>query len=280
MPKFLAILFIITSLFSSSMVMANDAQSNSLPDAKQLIQTALESWRGKSSFSQVRMIVHRPEWQRESVMQGWTQDMDKSLIRFLEPARDAGNATLKLDQKMWLFTPKLNRVTQLPSSMMSQSWMGSDFSYNDLAKSDQILTDYTASILDVKSAANGLKIYHIQLIPKANAPVVWGKEVLRIREDGLLLSETFYDQNQKKVKSLYTLTEATLNKKPYPVKMRMVTYTKTDEWTEIITEKLWLDLTLPPSLFTETFLKSPRPWTPNSPSELIHNTRPVEEDLP
>ena len=252
--------------------------------AENLITKALESWRGKSSFSQTEMTIHRPDWQRTTTLEGWTQGMDKSIIRFIQPAKDAGNATLKLNNEMWLFTPRLNRVTKLPASMMSQSWMGSDFSYNDLAKSDQILTHYTAKIThQFKSEPKDpLTIYQIELLPKINAPVVWGKEVLLIREDGLLLSEVFYDQNFNRVKTLYCLQMSLVDQKAFPIKMRMQQNNKQDHWTEITTTQVWLDLTPPSNVFSQTFLKSPQPWQPKQPSDLtqpIIRLQPIEVQL-
>lgn len=277
--RYLLLCFFSLSLLATSSAYADTDSDTPLPNATHLIKQALETWRGKSSFSQVRMVIHRPDWQRDSAMQAWTKDMDKSLIRFIEPSKDAGNATLKLDKNMWLYTPKLHRVSKLPNSMMGQSWMGSDFSYNDLAKSDQILTEYSAEITRAftDSQFPNQNIYQLELFPKPNAPVVWGKEVLLIREDGLLLTETFYDQNFAIVKQLVTLQESVIDNKPYPVKMRMQKHGQPDHWTEIITEKLWFDLPMPANTFTQTYLKSPRKWQPDSPSQLSDSIVDIQQ---
>jgi len=102
------------------------------------------------------MIVHRPDWQRTMSMRSWTRGSDDALIIFTSPAADAGNSTLKLDQSMWMFTPKINQVIKLPASMMAQSWMGSDFSYNDLARSDQIVNHYTHTLINTEKAEDSL----------------------------------------------------------------------------------------------------------------------------
>ncbi|MBF6057758.1 MULTISPECIES: outer membrane lipoprotein-sorting protein [Thiomicrorhabdus] len=235
------------------------------PTAKTLIQQALELWRGKSSYSEISMEIHRPEWQRKMSMIGWTEGLDRSLIRFTYPPKDAGNATLKLDEEMWLFTPKLQRITKLPTSMMSQSWMGSDFSYNDLSKTDQILKYYDASIDKTENDENGNTLYHLTLIPHQNAPVVWGKETLIIRADGLLLNETFYDQTGKAVKSMQTLQIMQVSGRPYPKVMRMTRSDKPDQWTQVVTDAVWFDLQLPSYLFTQSNLKTPRPWSAPKP---------------
>jgi len=192
-------------------------------------------------------------------MQGWTRGQEDALIRFTAPAKDAGNATLKLGQSMWIFTPKLNQVIKLPASMMAQSWMGSDFSYNDLAKSDQIINDYTHTLVNTQQQ-DGHTVYTIDSVPKPNAPVVWGKEQLWIRDDYIMLEEAFFDQDMKVVKRMRTLKIAPLGGRPYPVVMRMTTEVEKDHWTELNYQQGFFDLKLQDYLFTLSNLRNPRPW--------------------
>ena len=103
--------------------------------ATALVNGALDMMRGNSSYTEMTMRIKRPTWERSSSIVGWSRGQEDSLIRFTAPARDSGNALLKLGDKMWTYPPKLNRSIRLPYSLMSQSWAGSDFSYNDLASS-------------------------------------------------------------------------------------------------------------------------------------------------
>ena len=103
-------------------------------DAAAIIKAAMDQWRGTTSHSTMSMTIHRPDWERTMVMEGWTAGEKKSLVRVLEPKKDAGNGTLLIDNNMWTFSPKVNRVIKIPSSMMNQSWMGSDFSNKDIAR--------------------------------------------------------------------------------------------------------------------------------------------------
>ncbi len=230
------------------------------PNPTALIKAAIDHWRGQSSYTEVAMTIHRPDWERTSAMRGWTRGEKDALIRFTKPAKDAGHATLKLGDAMWMFTPKLNRVLKLPFSMMAQSWMGSDFSYNDLAKSDQVLYNYSHRLLSTESQGEHT-IYTIEAIPQPAAPVVWGKEILKIRDDHVLIEENFFDQDMKPVKQLVTRNIAPLgNKTAYPIQMRMITLDKLDHWTEINTLIGHFDLDLPNYLFTQSNLRNPRPW--------------------
>lgn len=229
--------------------------------AAQIIEASLDLWRGDTSYSVTEMTIHRPTWQRDMRLEGWTRGMKDSLIRFVYPPRDADNATLKLDNEMWIFTPKLNRVTKLPASMMTQSWMGSDFSYNDLARSDQTLEHYTHTLVETRQQDDH-KVYIIEAIPKPNAPVVWGKEVAKIRGDYVMLENVFYDQSMQEVKRLQTLKIEDIDGRPFPTVMRITNADKPDHWTEIRTSQVLIDIDLPDYLFTLANLQRPRPWKP------------------
>lgn len=229
--------------------------------AAEIIEASLNLWRGDTSYSVTEMTIHRPTWQRDMRLEGWTRGMKDSLIRFIYPPRDADNATLKLDNEMWIFTPKLNRVTKLPASMMTQSWMGSDFSYNDLARSDQTLENYTHTLVETREQ-DGHNVYIIEAIPKANAPVVWGKEVAKIRDDYVILENVFYDQSMQEVKHLQTLKIEDIDGRPFPTVMRISNADEPEKWTEIRTSQVLIDIDLPDYLFTLANLQRPRPWKP------------------
>lgn len=230
------------------------------PTATDLVREAVDYWRGDTSYMDIEMTVHRPDWERVLAMTGWTRGREDALIRFTAPARDAGNATLKVGPAMWIFTPKLNQVIKLPASMMAQSWMGSDFSYNDLAKSDQIVNEYTHELI-ATNEADGHTEYTIESTPKPDAPVVWGKQRIRVRDDFVLLEEAYFDQDMQLVKRLETRTVGPLGGRPYPVVMRMTDLTEDGRWTELHYRDGNFDLELPEYLFTRSNLSNPRPWT-------------------
>jgi outer membrane lipoprotein-sorting protein len=226
-------------------------------DARSIVKGALDYWRDTSSFVEIAMTVHRPDWERNSLMKSWTRGEKDALVRFVEPAKDAGSATLKLGDDMWIFTPRLSRVIKLPFSMMAQSWMGSDFSYNDLAKSDELLLHFDDRVVS-EEEDDGHKVYVIEATPHANAPVIWGMETVRIRDDHLLLEETFFDQDQKPVKRLKATKIGPLGGKIHVTRMRMEQLEKAGHWTDITYRRAKFGLALPPSLFSLANLRNPR----------------------
>lgn len=250
----------VASWIMGAILSAGTAGAAETPKPADLVKDAIDYWRGNTSYMTVEMTVHRPEWERSLSMTGWTRGREDALIRFTAPAKDAGNATLKVGPSMWIFTPKLNQVIKLPASMMAQSWMGSDFSYNDLAKSDQIVDEYSHELI-ATSQTNGHEEYTIESIPKPDAPIVWGKQRLRIRDDFVLLEEAFFDQDMQLVKRLEATMIGPLGGRPYPVIMRMTDLGEEDHWTELHYREAVFELELPEYLFTLSNLSNPRAWT-------------------
>lgn len=237
------------------------AQTPPVPDttdAHAILKAAFDYWRGSTSRAEIAMTVHRADWERTSVMSSWTRGDKDALVRFTEPAKDAGSATLKLGDDMWIYTPKLDRVLKLPYSMMAQSWMGSDFSYSDLAKSDDLLVHYDLSLAG-KEERDGHTVYVVDAVPHPDAPVIWGKQTVRVRDDHLLLEEIFYDQDLVAVKKLTATAIGPLGgKKTYVTMMRMEKSDEPDDWTDIEYRGAEFDLKLPSSLFTVGNLRNPR----------------------
>jgi len=170
-------------------------------DARQIVREAWDQVRGLSSYGEITMTIHRPSWERSFSMRAWTRGEKHSLVRVTAPKKDAGNGTLMIDNSMWSYSPKVNRVIKVPSSMMGQSWMGSDFSNKDVSRADDIVDQYEHT-LSGQEEHDGHLVHVIESVPHEDAAVVWGKEVLRVRDDQVLLSEEFYDQEGVLVKKL------------------------------------------------------------------------------
>lgn len=227
------------------------------PDVEAILRSAFDNWRAKSSTSEVSMTVHRPDWERSMKMKAWTRGDDDALVRFTAPAKDAGNATLKTGDDTWIFNPKLNQVIKLPASMLTQSWMGSDFSYNDLSKADDVLTEYTHKLIDTVQSDDHT-IYTIEALPKPGAPVVWGKLVVKVRDDGVMLGETYLDQDMKVVREMTTEKVGPIGGREYPVVMIMRPAGEPEKWTQIETTSGEFNISLPGYIFTLSNLQNPR----------------------
>ena len=227
------------------------------PDAAQLIREAMDHWRGLTSYSDMTMTIHRPDWERSMTMRSWSKGDKLSLVRVVEPKKDAGNGTLTNDNNMWTFTPRINRIIKVPSSMMSQSWMGSDFSNKDISKSTDIIDQYDHELV-AREERDGHIYYTISSVPHEDAAVVWGKEVLTVRDDYVMIEQQFWDQDGVLVKSMKTLEVAEMGGRAVARVMRMGKVDTPGEWTQLTENFIEFDLDLPENLFTLSNLRNPR----------------------
>ena len=226
-------------------------------EAREIVRVTIEQWRGTSSHGAFTMTIHRPDWERSMSMRSWTRGDKDSLVRVTEPPRDADNATLTIDNNMWSFSPRVNRVIKMPSSMINQSWMGSDFSNNDITRGNEILNEYEHTLVEIDDQ-DGHEIYVIESIPNEDAAVVWGREILRIRDDYILIEHSFYDQDDVLVKSLESLEIGERGGRMVATRQRMARVEMEDEWTEIYVEEMEFGVELSDGLFTLSNLRNPR----------------------
>jgi len=226
-------------------------------DATQIVRDAIDHWRGLTSYTVMTMVIHRPDWERSMTMEAWTKGEDHSLVRVIEPKKDRGNGTLTDKNSMWTFSPKVNRVIKVPSSMMGQSWMGSDFSNKDISRVDDIIDLYDHTILET-IVVDDVTAYRIESIPHEDAAVVWGSEVLTIREDHVVLEHAFYDQDGELVKALTSLEIGEMGGRTIAKRQRMIKTDEPDEWTEIAVDEVQYEIELKDSLFTLSNLRNPR----------------------
>jgi len=244
-------------LFLISLSMLVFSQPAVAQSARDIIKAAIDNFRGLTSYSEAIMIIHRPDWERSMEMKIWTQGTDKSLVRITAPKKDIGNGNLLIDDDMWSYSPKINRVIKIPSSMATQSWMGSDFSNNDVSRADDIIDKYQHTLLKT-SNHEGMKLYTIESIPHEDAPVVWGREVLEVREDYVMLSHAFYDQDNLLVKTLETHDIKHIDGRNVATIERMTKADNREEWTEFRMANIKFDINIPINTFTLSSLRNPR----------------------
>jgi outer membrane lipoprotein-sorting protein len=226
-------------------------------DARSILKSAFDNWRADSSHAVTEMTIKRSNGTRSLTMESWTLGDDKALVRFTQPARDAGNATLQLGSSTYVFNPKLNQVIKLPASAMTQSWMGSDFSYNDLSRSQKVVEDYTHKLIGT-TTSSGKKVSIIESTPKKGKPIVWGKQVISVRSDGVLTKVEYFDQLGKRVRVMKADKIATLSGRPYPVVMTMKTDAKPGQFTRVTTKTADFNQSIPAHIFTKSNLQNPR----------------------
>jgi outer membrane lipoprotein-sorting protein len=148
-------------------------------NAKEIVKRADDKMRGKTSQAEMVIKTTRPTWTREMTVKTWMKGSGYAMILILSPVKDKGTVFLKRKKEVWNWLPTLERSIKLPPSMMSQSWMGTDFTNDDLVKESSVVEDYDHSVLG-DTLIFEKDCYIIQMIPKPAAAVVWGKLIVCI----------------------------------------------------------------------------------------------------
>ena len=226
--------------------------------ATEIVQKADNVYRGLSNRSQMSMTMVRPTWERTVTMKSWSKGDDYAMVYVLSPARDKGQVFLKRGNDLWHWVPSIARLVKMPPSMMSQGWMGSDVSNDDIMRQSSLVTDYTHRLLAPESKA-GLACYKIELLPKPDADVVWGKIVLWIATNNfLMLQSEYYDEDGFLV---HTITGADIKQmggRTVAARMEFVPADEPGNKTVIVIQSIEFDVDIPDSFFSQQNMKSVR----------------------
>lgn len=218
--------------------------------AREIIARSEETMRGKSSEATLIIKTIRPGWNREMRIRAWMKGTDHSMILITSPARDKGIVFLKRGKEVWNWMPSIEKVIKLPPSMMSQSWMGTDFTNDDLVKESSILTDYTHSFSG-DTTIDGRSCYKITLLPKDEAAVVWGRLLTCIDKERLIQLHTrFYDEDNVLVNTMNATDVKLMDGRMIPTRLEMIPADKKNQRTEMMYEKVLFDRPIETSFFS------------------------------
>ena len=246
------LLIIITTLVLAVLLLAGEAPD---PRAEALARKIDELYRSRTSYAQLEMEIVTPDWKRTLIIKAWTLGQDKTLIRILEPKKEAGVGTLRLGNEMWNYLPKTDKVIKIPPSMMMSSWMGSDFTNDDLVKEFTFVDDFIFRLTTPPEAEKG-KLY-LECRPKPGVPIVWDRIVIAVEEAGTLpVWQKFYDEKGR-VARLMTYSEVkTFGRRTVPSVMEMVPQTKEGYRTVMRYKDVQFDLALKDDIFSLRTLQS------------------------
>ena len=243
--RFLRLLVLSVGLGLFSPAFATDEQR-----AREIVDRVDRLLRGDSSRGIVTMQIVTENWQRSLTMQILSQGTQNALVRIQQPKKEAGTATLKVDNNIWNYLPKVSRTIKIPSSMMMASWMGSHFTNDDLVKDSQLVRDYFLEIA-FEGDREGAPVYEFLLTPRPEAPVVWGKIELEVRQDDLMPTwQRYYDEDGTLMRELRFSAYTTLGGRLVPARMVMQPQDKPQEQTVIVYDDLEFDIPIAADTFS------------------------------
>ncbi len=223
--------------------------------ARDIVQKMDELYRSDSSKALMEMEIVTPHWQRTLKMQVWSQGMDKTFIRILEPKKERGMGTLRVENEMWNYLPKTNKVIKIPPSMMMSSWMGSDFTNNDLVREYTFVDDYDFEMTEIENPEPG-RLY-LKCIPHEGLPIVWGHIIVAVRsEDYLPVWQKYYDEKGELAREMFYREIKTFDDRTIPSVMELIPAAKEGHKTIIRYLEAEFDIQIDESVFTLRNLRS------------------------
>jgi len=228
-------------------------------DAREIIIKADEKMQGEeTSRTTMTMKIIRPTWDRTIVFKSWTKGRDYSLALVTSPPKEKGQTFLKRENEMWNWNPTINRLIKLPPSMMSQGWMGSDFSNDDLLKESSIVVDYNHKIIG-KEMVSDWDCYIIELIPLEDAAVVWGKIIKWISvEEYLQLKSEYYDEDGYLIKTELASDIKTMDGRIIPSRFELIPEEEEGNKTVVILDEVKFNEPISDSFFSQQNMKQVR----------------------
>lgn len=225
----------------------------------EILRSVDDLWRGRSSEALVSMEVVTAHYTRTITMQAWSEGTEKTLVRIVEPKKERGTATLKAGDSVYTYLPKTDRTIRLTSGMMMGSWMGSHFTNDDLVKESRLVDDYRGVVL-FEGERDGRETVDFELIPKPDAPVVWGKIAVTlyrhpVSRQWLPESQVYYDEDLAPVRTMVFSDVVELGGRLLPAVMLVRPVDKPDEHTKLVYRKMRFDVPLPADLFSLASLR-------------------------
>lgn len=226
--------------------------------ALDIVKIADEKNRGETMTGEMSMTIVRPKWERTISMKSWSKGDKYFMIYITAPAKEEGQVFLKVDKEMWNYVPTISRMIKIPPSMMMQSWMGSDFTNDDLVKQSSIVVDYDHNLLGTETVRE-MECYKIELIPHEDAAVVWGKIISWITVDGFdLWKSEYYDEDGYLINTQNAYDIKTFGDRDIPSRMEIIPADKEGEKTVLIFTNSVFNVPIDDSFFSKQNMKKVR----------------------
>jgi outer membrane lipoprotein-sorting protein len=244
--------FILIFLFLNSLLLP--AQTLNATD---IVRKADEKFNGeKSSTMVMSMTIIRPTWQRTVEFKNWSLGRDYALTLITAPAKDKGQTFLKRGSEMWSWNPAISRLIKLPPSMMSQGWMGSDYTNDDVLKESSVVNDYTHEILGEETVDNRL-CYKITLVANEDAAVVWGKQIKWIdKKDFLVLRTELYDQEGSLIRTEIGSEIKIMDGREIPTRLELIPKEEPGNKTIVDIREIKFNVQIKESFFSQQNMKN------------------------
>jgi len=217
---------------------------------REIVNKAENIYKGETSVGTFKMIIVTPDYTRKLRMKAWNDGHEKALIKTLAPKKERGNKLLKIGNELWNYLKNTETTMKLPSSMMLQSWNGSDLTYDDLVRESDMAEDYEISKLKEEKIA-GETCWKFKLKPKPDAAVVWSKIYYWVRKkDNLPAYMQFFNERGEKVRTIKFTDIKMMDGRKLPTVWTVIDDTKEGNHTKFIYEEVDFNVDIPDRIFS------------------------------
>lgn len=227
--------------------------------AVQILKKAEQKLMSTTLIAEMDIQVIRPRWKKTMSLKTWSKGSDYALAYIVGPEKDKGTVYLKTKSNVYSYLPKIKKTIKLPSTLLSQNWMGTDMSTDDLVKLTNLTNDYTAKLAGSKKVS-GRDCHVIVLTPKDEADVLWGKLELCIdKKDYIQMKTVFYDEDLEVVNTMVSSLVKNLGGKMMASKMVMTPANKAGHSTVVTYKTIKFNAPIAPSFFSRENMAKVRP---------------------
>lgn len=225
-------------------------------DVDAVVKYFEDLYRSDSSVSVAKLIVTKPRRERTLEMKSWTRGEEKALIVIQSPAREKGTATLKVEKNLWNYLPRIKRTIRIPPSMMLASWMGSDFTNDDLVKESSYSKDYVYKLIGPSEDPKG---WRVRFTAKPDIVGLWNRFELVVSEDARIpLEAEYYDRKDRLARTVHWSEIKVFDGKRIPSRMTLIPQDKEGHKTEMIYLDIDFEVDVPEATFSLSNLEQKR----------------------
>src|SRR5664280_220903 len=229
-------------------------QASSQPSGKDILNLIDRNLAAKTRIMTAKMVISGARGSRSIEFNSWSQGENKAYTEYTSPAREKGTKMLKMENKLWIFSPSTDRIIQITGQMLRQSVMGSDLSYEDMMEDPAMADHYNASVT-AQDTADNRKCWILQLNALKEGEAYEVRKIWVDQERNIPLKEELYGKSGKLLKRISLTDVQKIQGRWFPMKMTFKDMLKTGDGTQFIISSIKLDETIPDDIFSKASLK-------------------------
>ncbi len=241
-------LFFVVLLLMTAIAQAED------PSGVTIIKRVDENMSSETRVVKSKMIIHSRRDTRTVQSKSWTQGDLRAFTKYLAPPREQGTKMLKLEDRLWIYSPATDRIIKISGHMLRQSVMGSDLSYEDMMEDPRLLEIYDAKVTGTESIDNRT-CWVVRLLAKKTGVAYHSRTLWVDQERYVPLKEELYAKSGKLLKKVDLKDFKRLDGRWFPLRMIFKDVLKTGEGTEFVTESIEFNVPIPNHLFSKAALR-------------------------